>query len=431
MLHVFPDNIAGSFPRDDLTALVYYDSPVPDARVVTISSSNPAVAQPLVSSVVIEAGGQQDVFNVRFFGPGTATISVTDGVETRLIQIALADQRVTYDVYPPKPLWAHLLEGGDALVVTEIPDLAAWVASYQFSAIRWYRRYVVGSGDSQVTYLRPLTAPSAEPARIEGQNAGPWNLDGTTLHVQDQSGYTWEIQFSGPDPWDARRAAEWIRVNSGLDADVTDDGRLILMTEQSGLHTWLLIVGGSAPSIFGLDDSRKYWGRDPDTPLALPAIRYQFTDVSEPSVGDQYLYKLVTPDEDDSQFSTYRACEHRYLYDIANLCRCSLNLADLDVAPYAGRTVVFASPEGTYKISTEEELVVGQRLTRVSGDDGHVEIVLPRGILVDFWIEGTKFHRRVRVPDAEQADLADPSLAQPDDRWSVTELDIPDAILHS
>lgn len=117
--------------------------------------------------------------------------------------------------------------------------------------------------------------------------------------------------------------------------------------------------------------------------------------------------------------------------DDSHLILCSINLAGLDGVALPDRRVSFFSVYTPDNFIVDGFGVVRNEVVVYTDDNGHAEVALVRGAIVDVAISGTGIVRRITVPTTgDSFDLLS-AIASADDQFQIQTPDIPAAVRRS
>ena len=242
------------------------------------------------------------------------------------------------------------------------------------------------------------------------------------------------ITFTGVNPITLGAVATQIAAQSNqLLSSFVINGGLVVQTGQLGEIAMLQCTGGEAAPLLGFDTTSAgiAFGRDARIVLIYPNEQYSVFDKHGSST---YFYKTRFYNSSSGSFSDYslptQASSPAGISQ-ANLVRCYVDLVDLtgSAIPNA-ELLVYNNFNGT---QVESKTVTGGAVRLLTDQNGHAELLLPRGAQVRVAIGGTDLARDVTVPTdstIQSINLLDPSVGS-DDLFTVQKANIQYAVRRS
>lgn len=248
-----------------------------------------------------------------------------------------------------------------------------------------------------------ITAQEEERAFVDGEEEGPWDLNGLILTVTVDGGPSKIITLSGANPIDLATVLDTINdVAPGLASESGEDTGLIRLTSPTyGTRSSIVVTPSTAATRLGLSTD-KVNGKSAYPLLSQTTESYSFVDYDG---VDSYWYKTRfynTRTGAVSEFSSPRRGAVPDVIPDSSLVLCYVYLADGTGAPIVDRRILLV-PTGQVQITNDNDQVYGilpgvDRITLTTDDSGYAETNLVRGQRFKMFIEGTTFHREVTIP---------------------------------
>jgi hypothetical protein len=257
--------------------------------------------------------------------------------------------------------------------------------------------------DGDPTPFVQITAPAATQAVLNGNEEGPWNLNGLTLTVTVDGGPSIGIGFSGTNPLALSQVLEII--NEEIPGFATENGEntnlLRLTSPTYGTRSSIAVTASMAATLLGLSVSRAN-GKAASPLLAQTTEEYTFVDYD----GDAaFWYRTRYYNSATGSASAFSPSRRGSVPDVlpaSSLLLCHIYLADGAGLPIANRRVVLV-PTRQVQITNDSDQVYGilssvDRIVMTTNDSGYAEQNLVRGQTFKVFIEGTPFQREVTIP---------------------------------
>lgn len=247
-----------------------------------------------------------------------------------------------------------------------------------------------------------IAAESQTKASLDGNEEGPWDLNGLSLVITVDSGPATVVQFSGSSLVLADVLAAINDEFPGLASESGEDTGLLRLTSPTyGTPSSIQVTASTAATRLGLA-VEKVNGKGAYPLLAQTTEEYEFVDFD----GDEaYWYKTRfynTRTGAVSEFSSPRRGAVPDVIPDSSLVLCYVYLADGTGAPIVDRRIILV-PTGQVQITNDNDQVYGilpgvDRIILTTDDSGYAETNLVRGQRFKMFIEGTTFHREVTIP---------------------------------
>lgn len=289
-----------------------------------------------------------------------------------------------------------------------VQDPAAALSS--FNVIRVERSVTLITGP-----FAEITTPApAKPATLLSSISSPYNVGGTTLQLQVDSGAVAPFVFSGSGNRTVDQVVDDINAVISPDVAVDEAGKLRLTSTLLGTASKLEIVGGSAVTPLGFAIGQRDIGEEPYIPLVSGQTDYAFSD-KDGEAG--YYYRVRFYNTGTGLLSAY---SEPFLGSPGTLVSSGgLSVGSIDMVDATGT----ALPEQHISIVSVHQplqvegfqVALDRRLVTVETDNaGHAEVTLVRGLRVKVVFEEIGLIREITVPNAPTFDLMALVSAAPD-----------------
>jgi hypothetical protein len=272
-----------------------------------------------------------------------------------------------------------------------------------------------------------LTEDTAQPAVLIGTQEGPYIINGQTFQIK-VNGTQVDVTFTAPDPVALPDVVDELNAAftlASLAATASDDGtgKPKIVTNDSGTHYTLEIIGGTALVELGFSVGDKDNGEAEHITLAVGTTEYLFDDGSGLA---SYYYRtrfFNTLDQVFSGWSDWILGETGAAVDSAELIVGKVKLAGLDGVALVNHKIVIVNVFD--QVVKDEYGIFGPSVILETDGTGYAETTLVKGSLVDVIFSGTSIVRRILVPSTgTEFDLLDDSLVV-DDQLEIKRPDLP------
>jgi hypothetical protein len=273
-----------------------------------------------------------------------------------------------------------------------------------------------------------ITAPSDEPAILDGSVPGPWPLNGKTLNITLNSADPIPIHFAGTDPLNLHDVCQ--AINSLIPALATEAGsgtnKLRLTSPVTGTGS-SLIVTGDAAAVLGLSTTKTN-GKSARIVVVSPTVDYLFRDFDGLATDWYETRYYSTSTHSVSSFSEPRQGSPQVVLPDATLSLAKVSLADGAGHPVVNRRIIFV-PMGVQLVASGDKnygIMAGPERVVVCTDcTGYAEIKLVRGQKFRVFFEGLAHEREFVVPNVTEFDVLQTISTTPDPFTIVQAPDLP------
>ena len=261
-------------------------------------------------------------------------------------------------------------------------------------------------------------AGSATPAIIVGTDkTEPFALNGKNLYIKINNVTTVGAVFMGADPYSLANAI--VDLNTALGAlglAIPSGSSVQMSTTAAGTAASIELTGGTALFSLGFQTGAYDIGENPAIALAPGTQDYTFIDHNG---SEDYWYCIRYWNSVTMAVSEYGIpfpAKPIWVMPGTDLITGYANMVDLHGRALKNQLVTVYN---VYEPSLRSGFgILGTEVSSEADDDGHVELALVRGSLVEVAFTGTPIRRRIRVPTTGSSfDLLDATLA--DDEFGI------------
>lgn len=272
--------------------------------------------------------------------------------------------------------------------------------------------------DGDPTPFSLITALESTSATLDGDEEGPWNLNGLSLSIVIDEADAVTVSFSGSNPFSLAtvKGAVHAEAPSLVVGEVpSGTNRLRLVSPSSGTKS-VLQASGSAASVLGLSTSRVN-GKTASPLLSVNTELYTFTDFDgQPTHWYKARYLNSETGAVSDLSSAFQGGPGTALTSSV-LSVGKIAIADATGSPIAGRRIIFV-PVSSQVVSDGSGNNYGvlpsvDRIITTTDKNGRAVISLVKGQKVKVFIEGTTFQREFVVPNVD-FDILTVASTQPD-----------------
>lgn len=314
-------------------------------------------------------------------------------------------------------------------VTGEIVTLRLFVADIAGILALYDRIQVFRSTGDETGPWEQIAGVLASATVLGDEKTEPFALHGKTVDVKINNVTTVTATFAGADPYSLASALVNLNVALAALGTATADGTSVRMTTTaSGTGASVEVVDGDAIFSLGFQDDDYGIGVDVAITLAVGVQDYTYLDYN----GSQdYWYRIRYWNS-----ATLAVGEYGIPFPASPIWKLPgtdiitgyANMADLHGRALSHQVVTVYN---VYEPSIRSGFgILGTEVRATADDEGHIEVSLVRGSLVEVAFTGTPVRRRIRVPTTGTSfDLLDATLA--DDEFGIQYITWPVYAHHS